>query len=191
QEQEVMPVGSSTPVRFDARIIAATNKNLEREVAENRFREDLFYRLNVIEINLPALRERREDIPLLAKHFVAKTAKSQNAVDKPIAQDALGALVGYSWPGNVRELENAIERAFILSSDQIDVASLPPKIAAEAENAFEMRDPEGIRPTLDEMERRYVLEVLRSVDDDKNLAATILGIDLSTLYRKMKKYEDL
>lgn len=191
QEQEVMPVGSSTPVRFDARIIAATNKNLEREVAENRFREDLFYRLNVIEINLPALRERREDIPLLAKHFAAKTAKSQNAGDKPIAQDALRALVGYAWPGNVRELENAIERAYILSGGEIDVASLPPKIAADAQNAFEMRDPEGIRPTLDEMERRYVLDVLKSVDDDKNLASTILGIDLSTLYRKMKKYEDL
>ncbi len=191
QEQEVLPVGSSTPVKFDARIIAATNKNLEREVAESRFREDLFYRLNVIEINLPPLRERREDIPLLAKHFAAKTAHNQNSEGKTIAPEALRALVAYGWPGNVRELENAVERAFILSGDEIDLGSLPPKVAAESRNSFDMRDPEGIRPTLDEMERRYVMEVLKSVDDDKNLTANILGIDLSTLYRKMKKYEDL
>jgi two-component system NtrC family response regulator len=191
QEQEVMPVGSSAPVKFDARIIAATNKNLEREVAENRFRDDLFYRLNVIEINLPPLRERREDIPLLAKHFAAKTARNQNAVEKSFAAEVMRALVGYAWPGNVRELENAVERAFILSGDEIDLASLPPKITSEVGNSFEMRDPEGIRPTLEETERRYILEVLRSAGDDKNQAAMILGIDLSTLYRKMRKYEDL
>ncbi|MBK8811023.1 MAG: sigma-54-dependent Fis family transcriptional regulator [Acidobacteria bacterium] len=191
QEQEVLPVGATAAVKFDARIIAATNKNLEKEVAENRFREDLFYRLNVIEINLPPLRERREDIPLLAKHFAAKTARNQNAADKPIDQEALRALVGYSWPGNIRELENAVERAFILSGDEIDAGSLPPKVIADSQHAFDMRDPEGIRPTLDEMERRYIVEVLKSVDDDKNQAASILGIDLSTLYRKMKKYEEL
>ena len=190
QEHEVTPVGASAPVKFDARIVAATNKNLETEVAANRFREDLFYRLNVIEINLPPLRQRREDIPLLAKHFSAKAARAQNAPEKPISREAMSALVNHNWQGNVRELENAVERAFILSGDEIDPASLPPKIRAGAENVLEMRDPEGLRPTLEEMERRYILEILRAVGDDKTQAANILGIDLSTLYRKLKKYEE-
>ncbi|MBS1792512.1 MAG: sigma-54-dependent Fis family transcriptional regulator [Acidobacteria bacterium] len=190
QEQEVLPVGSSAPVRFDTRIIAATNRDLETEVAENRFREDLFYRLNVIEISLPPLRTRREDIPLLVRHFVAKAARGQRLAEKPVNREALAALVSYNWPGNVRELENAVERAFILSGDEIDLDSLPPKIRLSASQALEMRDPEGLRPTLDEMERRYIYEILRSTSDDKTEAARILGIDLSTLYRKLKKYED-
>lgn len=191
QEQEVTPVGSSTAVKFDTRIIAATNKNLETEVAENRFREDLFYRLNVIEINLPPLRSRREDIPLLAKHFIAKIAREQNTTDKPIKTEALAALVNFNWQGNIRELNNAIERAFILSGEEIDLESLPPKIKLNAQNSFEMRDPEGLRPTLEETERRYILEILKSVGDDKTAAAEILGIDLSTLYRKLKRYDEI
>jgi DNA-binding NtrC family response regulator len=189
QEHEVTPVGSASAVKFDARIIAATNKNLEKEVAENRFREDLFYRLNVIEISLPPLRERREDIPLLVRHFVARTAKEQNAVEKSVAPEAMKALVNYNWQGNVRELQNAIERAFLLSGEEIDAESLPPKIKNNSSNVFEIRDPEGVRPTLEEMERRYILEILTSVGEDKTQAANILGIDLSTLYRKLKRYE--
>ncbi len=191
QEHEVTPVGASVPVKFDVRIIAATNKNLEKEVAENNFREDLFYRLNVVEVNLPPLRERREDIPLLAKHFSAKAAREQKQSEKQIAREAMSALVGYNWQGNVRELQNAIERAFILSNDEIDVESLPPKVKTNSENAFEMRDPEGLRPTLEEMERRYILEILKAANDDKTQAAQILGIDLSTLYRKLKRYEEM
>ena len=192
QEHEVTPVGSSIPVKFDARIIAATNKNLEKEVSENNFREDLFYRLNVVEVNLPPLRERREDIPLLAKHFSAKAAREQKQTEKPIAGEAMSALVGHRWQGNVRELQNAIERAFILSgSEEIDLESLPPKVKSSLENALEMRDPEGLRPTLEEMERRYIVEILRAVNDDKTQAANILGIDLSTLYRKLKRYEEI
>lgn len=191
QEREVTPVGSTLPVKFDARIVAATNKNLEKEVAENRFREDLFYRLNVIEINLPPLRARREDIPLLAKHFIAEIAKEQNTTEKTIAREALSALINYGWQGNVRELQNAIERAFILSNDEILLENLPPKIRAGAANNYEMRDPEGLRPTLEEIERRYILEVLRSANEDKTAAAEILGIDLSTLYRKLKRYEEI
>jgi len=191
QEQEVTPVGSSTAVKFDTRIIAATNKNLEQEVAENRFREDLFYRLNVIEINLPPLRERREDIPLLAKHFIAKIAREQNTTEKPIKAEAMAALVNFNWQGNIRELNNAIDRAFILSGAEIDLESLPPKIKLDARNNFEMRDPQGLRPTLEEVERRYILEILKSVGDDKTAAAEILGIDLSTLYRKLKRYEEI
>ena len=191
QEQEVTPVGSSTAVKFDTRIIAATNKNLETEVAENRFREDLFYRLNVIEINLPPLRTRREDIPLLVKHFIAKIAREQNTAEKPIKTEAMAALVNFNWQGNIRELNNALEHAFILSGAEIDLKSLPPKIKLNAQNSFEMRDPEGLRPTLEEIERRYILEILKSVSDDKTAAAEILGIDLSTLYRRLKRYEEI
>ncbi len=191
QEHEVTPIGSSVAVKFDARIIAATNKNLETEVAENRFREDLFYRLNVIEIVLPPLRTRREDVPLLAKYFVAKFAKEQNTTEKNITREAMSALLNHTWQGNVRELENAVERAFILSGDEIELENLPPKIKSGAANNFEIRDPEGLRPTLEETERRYILEVLKSVGEDKSAAAEILGIDLSTLYRKLKRYEEI
>ena len=190
QEHEVTPLGTSIPVKFDARIIAATNKNLETETAENRFREDLFYRLNVIEINLPPLRERREDIAPLARHFAAKTARTQNAPEKQFTAEALNTLANYKWQGNVRELENAVERAFILSGDEIDLESLPPKIRHGAENQAETRDSENFSQTLEEVERRYIREIMRSVADDKTQAAQILGIDLSTLYRKLKRFEE-
>jgi len=191
QEHEVTPVGASVPVRFDARIIAATNKNLETEIAEGRFREDLFYRLNVIEIALPPLRERREDVPLLIKHFIAEVAAEQNTTEKIISREAMSALINYHWQGNVRELRNAIERAFILSNDQIELENLPPKIRTGAENNYEMRDPEGLRPTLEEMERRYIREIMTATGEEKIAAAEILGIDLSTLYRKLKRYEEI
>ncbi|MCY7377115.1 MAG: sigma-54 dependent transcriptional regulator [Pyrinomonadaceae bacterium] len=191
QEHEVTPVGASVPVKFDARILAATNKNLESEVAANRFREDLFYRLNVIEINLPPLRERQADIPLLAKHFAAKFAREQNTPEKIISKEAMSALLNYEWRGNVRELENAIERAFILSNDEIELENLPPKIKSGAKHNFEIRDPEGLRPTLEEIERRYIREIMTAAADDKTAAAEILGIDLSTLYRKLKRYEEI
>ena len=191
QEHEVTPVGASVPVKFDARIIAATNKDLSEEVSAGRFREDLFYRLNVIEMSIPPLRERREDIPLLAKHFAAKTARSQNASEKNVSTDVLAALANYDWPGNVRELENAIERAFILSGDEIDLESLPSKIRAATAGSYPSLDGENFRPTLDEMERRYLMETLTSVEGDKAKAASILGIDLSTLYRKLKRYEEI
>jgi DNA-binding NtrC family response regulator len=191
QEHEVTPVGASIPVKFDARIIAATNKNLETEIKENRFREDLFYRLNVIEISLPPLRRRREDIPLLTKHFISRFAREQNTTEKIITREAMSALVNHHWQGNVRELQNAIERAFILSKEEIELENLPPKIRIGAESNFEMRDPQGLRPTLEEMERRYILEIMNSVDEDKAAAAEILGIDLSTLYRKLKRYEEI
>ncbi len=191
QEQEVTPVGSPVPVKFDARIISATNKNLEKEVADANFREDLFYRLNVIEISLPPLRERREDIPLLARHFVARIAREQNTLEKPIAKSAMAALSAYDWKGNVRELQNSIERAFILSDETIEADDLPPKIASSSGAGFEMRDPEGIRPTLDETERNYIVQIMNSVGQDKSAAAEILGIDLSTLYRKLKRYDNM
>ncbi len=192
QEHEVTPVGASLPVKFDARIVAASNRSLEEEISKGTFREDLFYRLNVIEIHLPPLRERREDIPLLAKHFASQTAREQKSVEKQISKEAMTALINYNWQGNVRELQNAVERAFILSNEEIDLESLPSKIKISATaGAFEMRDPEGLRPTLEEVERRYVLEILNTAGQDKTLAANILGIDLSTLYRKLKRYDEI
>jgi DNA-binding NtrC family response regulator len=155
-----------------------------------RFREDLYYRLNVIEIHLPPLRDRREDIPLLAKHFAATFAREQQSPEKAISTQAMSALINYPWQGNVRELQNAVERAFILSGEEIDMACLPDRIRQTSGNGLPMRDPEGLRPTLEEMERRYIAEIMRSVEDDKAQAANILGIDLSTLYRKLKRYEE-
>ena len=187
QEHEVTPVGSAEAIKFDARIIAATNKRLDIEVVDGRFREDLFYRLNVVEIDVPPLRERRDDIPLLVKHFGAKNAQGQNSAEKRVTNEAMVALKGYSWPGNVRELENVIERAVILSGSEIGLDSLPPKVA---ESTSGVSQDTHYRPTLEEMEQCYLLEVLTSVDDDKTQAARILGIDLSTLYRKLKRYEE-
>jgi DNA-binding NtrC family response regulator len=191
QEHEITPIGSTVPVKFDARIVVATNRNLEEEVSKGNFREDLFYRLNVIEVFLPPLRERREDIPLLAKHFVGKTAGEQKQNIKPISKEAMSSLINYNWQGNIRELQNAVEHAFILSGDEIDFDSLPPKIKRNSQHGFEINDLDGLNPTLEEVERRYVLEILKNVNQDKTLAANILGIDLSTLYRKLKRYDEV
>lgn len=185
QEHEVTPVGSSTPIEFDARILAATNRNLESDVASGSFREDLFYRLNVVEIDVPPLRDRREDVPILTKHFLSKATRAQNMPDKVVSPSALTMLVNYNWPGNVRELEHVIERAVILSGDEIGVDDLPPKIRNDAKSAEIL----GAAATLEAVEQRYILEVLGDADDDKTAAAEILGIDLSTLYRKLKRYE--
>ncbi len=186
QEHEVTPVGSAMPQKFDARIVAATNRDLEAEVEKGNFREDLFYRLNVLEISLPPLRERPDDIPALVRHFIGKAASSQNSIAKPIVDAAMSALRAYPWPGNVREMENSLERAFILSGDEIDVESLPPKIRNSAGSAPLMSDEN----TLESIERRHITDTLASMDGDKVEAARRLGIDLSTLYRKLKKYEE-
>jgi DNA-binding NtrC family response regulator len=188
QEHEVTPVGATSSIKFDARIIAATNKTLEIEVNEGRFREDLFYRLNVIEIDVPPLRERPEDIPMLVRHFVAKSAREQNLGDKQIDGEALKLMTTYTWPGNVRELEHVIERAVILSGEVIGRDSLPPKF----DNISGRNSDENDRLllTLDEVERRHMLKVLAKVGQDKMEAARVLGIDLSTLYRKLKRYDE-
>jgi DNA-binding NtrC family response regulator len=191
QEHEVTPLGSSAAVQFDARIICATNRDLEIEVAEGRFREDLYYRLNVIELRLPPLRDRREDIPLLIRAFSSRTANDQKQDEKRIEPQAMAALINYNWPGNVRELQNAIERGFTLGGDSIDLDSLPPRIREAAQGQFTVRDPDGLRLTLEEVERRYILETLATVDQDKTRASDMLGIDLSTLYRKLKRYESV
>ena len=187
QEREVTPVGSSAAEQFDARIVAATNRDLEAEVSAGNFREDLYYRLNVVEIALPPLRERKDDIPLLAKHFVARAARGLDRPAKSIDPGAIDALVAYSWPGNVRELENAIERAFVLSGEVITAEDLSPKIRVDESETKGSQTQDS----LEERERAYVYEVMDSVGNDKVAAAKILGIDLSTLYRKLKRYEEI
>jgi len=188
QEREVTPVGTSTTVKFDARIVAATNRDLEKEVSDGRFREDLFYRLNVVEIDLPSLRERTEDIPLLARYFSGRTARGQNLPEKPITIPAMEALTAYAWPGNIRELENAVERAFILSGDEITVADLPKKVVSDT---FKQVQQDVEMRSLEDVERDYVAEVMTAFDNDKVRAARVLGIDLSTLYRKLKRYDEI
>jgi DNA-binding NtrC family response regulator len=185
QEREFTPLGSDKSVMFDARIIAATNKNLEEEITAHRFREDLYYRLSVINITLPSLRERREDIPLLVRHFIDKYSQQTGLPSKKISDEAMQRLINHEWRGNVRELQNAIERAVTLSDDQIETEHLPQKIR---ETPTAIRDLTGQTLTLDELERRYIFDTLTRVNDDKAQAAELLGIDLSTLYRKLKRY---
>ncbi len=185
QEREFIPLGSSKPITFDARIVAATNRNLDEEIAANRFREDLYYRLSVFSLTLPPLRERREDIPLLVRYFVEKYARALNIPPKPVSEDAMHALINYEWRGNVRELQNAIERAVTLSDDTIEPSHLPQKVL---ETSSAIRDLTGQTLPLEEVERKHIIETLKKVNDDKTRAADLLGIDLSTLYRKLKRY---
>jgi DNA-binding NtrC family response regulator len=187
QERTITPLGSTKAITFDTRIIAATNRNLEDEVKSGRFREDLFYRLNVININLPPLRDRREDIPLIARHFIHRFAIERNAPEKRLSPQALSIMMNYDWPGNVRELENCIERAITLSDEEILPAFLAPKVNANSDT--EVADHiESLDITLDELERRYVLQTFDKCQGDKSKTAQILGIDQSTLYRKLNKY---
>jgi DNA-binding NtrC family response regulator len=185
QEREFIPLGAIKPVTFDARLIAATNRNLEEEIATGRFRSDLYYRLSVINLTLPPLRERREDIPLLVRYFVEKYSRALNIPPKTVSEEAMQALINYEWRGNVRELQNTIERAVTLSEDRIELSHLPEKVR---ETSLGIRDLTGQTLTLEELERRYIFDTLERVNDDKARAAEFLGIDLSTLYRKLKRY---
>jgi len=186
QEKRFYRVGGTEEVSVDVRVIAATNRNLPEEVQQGRFRDDLYYRLNVIEIRLPALRERREDIPLLAEHFVEKIASELGKDISGISADALKVLIAHDWPGNVRELENVIERAIVTShSDMLeaeDFAWLNKRPGME--QSWEVPDI-----SLNELERRAIIAVLERKKGNVKEAAASLGIDRSTLYDKLKRYE--
>lgn len=189
EEKEIRAVGSDKPKKVDVRVIAATHKDLEKAVKEGTFREDLFYRLNVIPIYLPELRERVEDIPLLVEYFLKKYNEEAGR-NVRISREALACMMKYSWPGNVRELENLIERLVVLSTgDEIRVEDLPDHIrVCKAENLVaELTMGEKI--TLEELEKRYILKVLRETGWHKSNAAKILGIDRRTLYRKIEEYK--
>jgi len=188
QHREVIPVGATEPVAIDTRIIAATNRDLDEEIARGNFRSDLFYRLNVIALELPPLRQRPEDIPLLAESFLQQIARARNEEPKTLSAEAAEQLQAYAWPGNVRELENALERAVILSpTGLITAASLPDRIRQrKSEPLISERTAEN--PSLDAIERAYIMWVLGSEGGNKSKAAETLGIDPSTLHRKLFKF---
>jgi DNA-binding NtrC family response regulator len=193
QEGEIRRVGGSEPIKVDVRVVAATNKELEEEVKAARFREDLYFRINVVTIRLPPLRERPSDIPLLVDHFLAKYAARERRADAGVAPAAMELLQRYAWPGNVRELENVIERALALSKDGVILTSdLPPEIVeVSAEGGGAAATTTGgivdDRPTLAELERRYIDLILRETGGNKKRAAEILGIDRRTLYRTLER----
>ncbi len=190
QEHAVRPVGGSREIPFDARIIAATNRDLEAEAEEGKFREDLYYRLNVVQIHVPPLRARGNDVLLLAQYFLERSAKRSGKGVTGISSDAAKKLLEYDWPGNVRQLENWMERAVTLTRfDQITVDDLPEKVregrAARADSGEV--DPEHLL-TLAEHEQRYVERVLDATGGNKTQAAKVLGLDRRTLYRKLERY---
>ena len=182
QEHEIKRVGGTETIKIDVRIVAATNKNLEELVAEKKFREDLFYRLNVVSIHLPSLRERPEDIPLLADHFLKKFAAQNNKPACRISPEAMDILIRYRWPGNVRELENVIERTATLSgTNLIQPEDLPRRLQLEPAQ-MDLRSLPSRIP-LSELEKLYIQKVLEETGGNKKKAADILGIDRRTLYR--------
>jgi DNA-binding NtrC family response regulator len=188
QEREIVPVGATQPVDIDVRVIAATNRDLEEEIRRGSFRSDLYYRLNVISLHIPPLRDRDEDVVLLAEHFLRRVA-AKTGTELQLAPDSIEALQGYGWPGNVRELENALERAAILSrSGTIGLDALPARIVTPAPAPL-VSDRSAANPTLELVERAYIQWVLSAENGNKARAAEVLGIDPSTLYRKLSRYE--
>ncbi len=194
QERSFEPVGGTRPMDVDVRIIAATNKDLEKEVAAGRFREDLFYRLNVVPISLPALRERRSDIPLLLEHFNARLLKTRHRSVKGFTSAAMDKLMSYAWPGNVRELENLVERLTVFCMDEtVDVGDLPPKVAegptvSRSEFFFDLpEDGLDLREVLATLEDRLIRQALERTEWNKNRAATLLRMNRTTLVEKLKK----
>jgi len=188
QEREVIPVGATQAVPVDVRIIGATNRDLEEEIRKGTFRTDLYYRLNVIQLRLPPLRDRREDIDLLARHFLERLGEREGGAARELSEDALEALRRYDWPGNVRELENALERAVVLASDgPLGPASLPDRVRERPEVRLVDEAPPP-NPTMEIIERAYIRWVLDAEGGNKTRAAEVLGIDPSTLYRKLNRY---
>jgi DNA-binding NtrC family response regulator len=189
QEKEIRPVGTNERISIDLRVISATNRDLEADIRAGKFRQDLYFRLNVVQIKLPPLRERRGDIPLLVQHFLEKFSESGRS-SRSIAEDAMARLTSYDWPGNVRELENAIERAVALGSGPIlHSGDLPSNL--QYGTAAERVQPVDDVLHLEEIERRTILRALREAGGDKLVAARLLGIGKTTLYRKLKQYQSL
>jgi DNA-binding NtrC family response regulator len=190
QEKEIRPVGSVKRVSINVRILAATNRDLERAVTEGTFRRDLFFRLNVLTLRIPPLRDRRQDIPLLVAHFMERIGRDAG-IEKKISDECLKALLSYDWPGNVRELENSLERACAISSaSEIQLRDLPTHIYSAPLDllAGTTQSVNGVVP-MAELEKQSILNALTQVNGDKMLAARLLGIGKTTLYRKLKEYE--
>ena len=188
QERVVRRVGGNEPIPVNVRIIAATNRDLKKRVDEGAFREDLYYRLNVVAIRVPPLRERPRDVPLLAQHFVAKHARAAGKSIRGFARETLARLEAYAWPGNVRELEHAVERAVALASSELILPEdLPPELYAATAEPPELP---AVRMTLDELRRWYVKTILEETGGNKVRAAEILGVDRRTLYRMLERDDE-
>jgi DNA-binding NtrC family response regulator len=189
QERKVRPLGSAQEVAYDARVVTATNRDLEELVREKRFREDLFYRINVVRIELPPMRARGDDVLLLAQFFLERAAKRSGKDVSKFGREVAERLLSYEWPGNVRELENCIERAVALARfDALTVDDLPPKVRDyHAEEVFTPSDDPNDLPPMHVVEERYVRKVLDAVQGNKTLAAKVLGFDRRTLYRKLER----
>jgi two-component system response regulator PilR (NtrC family) len=192
EQTEIIPVGYTDPVNTDVRIIAATNRNLRQEVDTGKFRDDLFYRLNVVEIDLPSLSERREDIPLLCQHFLEIYKKHMSRAIQGFTNEAMSAMMQYQWKGEVRELENVIERAVIFcDKDFIGLEHLPEyfrQVAAQ-HPSFSPAGQQTLRDAVKAFERTYIEQVLAQHDRNKEATAQALGVSLSSLYRKMEELE--
>jgi len=190
QEKEIQRVGSDETLHVDVRIVAATNRNLEEGIENGTFREDLYYRLNVVSLSVPSLHERTGDIPLLAQFFLEKFSLKNNKEVKGFSPKAMDYLVKYTWPGNVRELENVIERAIILlRNDYIDVSELPHNVTAQDKENSEQSLTSNIQ-SLEDMEKVFILKTLHSLNDNKSETAKQLKISRKTLHTKLKQYED-
>ncbi len=193
QERKVRPVGDNREIPYDARIVAATNRDLENEVREKRFREDLYYRINVVKVEVPPLRTRGSDTLHLAHHFLKQFAERSGKPTLELSERAAERLMAYEWPGNVRELENCIEHAVALARfDQVTVEDLPEKLRGYLAGSFvaTANDPTEI-VTMEELEKRYLLRVFKLVGNNKSRAAEVLGIDRRTMYRKLERYAAL
>ena len=190
QEQEFERVGGEATVKVDVRVVSATNKDLDAEVAAGRFRQDLYYRLHIIPIALPPLRARREDIPLLCAHFVAKLGPKTNPRVRAVSDAALGRIMAYHWPGNVRELENVIEQALVFAEgEQIAVSALPAFLQGPADpDKLEVPEQMSLPDILDDLERQLILKAYRKANGVKTETARLLGIKTSALYYKLEKY---
>jgi DNA-binding NtrC family response regulator len=190
QERVVRPIGGNEEVRFDVHLVATTNRDLEAAVEAGRFREDLYFRINVIHVEMPPLRARGSDVLLLAQHFLTHHAVKAGKRVTGLSPQAAERLLAYAWPGNVRELQNAMERAVALAQyEQVTVDDLPEKIRAYRPShvLIAAEDPSELVP-LEEAERRYILRAVESLGGNKTLAARVLGIGRKTLYRKLAQY---
>jgi len=190
EDKEVRPLGANKGTAVDVRLISASNRDLEQMVQAGGFRQDLYYRLNVIRIELPALRERAEDIPQLVEFFIRKFNDQGNRKVKGVSEEALAALVNYRWPGNVRELEHIIERAALLGrAPEIGLEDLPPQFLSRNHDPAGLHDARAKHYTLRDLERDYITKVLEATNGRKTEAAKILGVDRTTLYRKLEEYK--
>ena len=197
QEKEIDRIGGKTPIKVDTRIIATSNRNLAQSVKDGAFREDLYYRLNVVNINIPDLKDRPEDVPVLAKHFIKKYAELNGLPMKDLSQEAAALLDNYLWPGNVRELENTMHRAVLLSTgDEIEASAIILTDVSAMRNQQSERNTgtevnySGAGQTLAGMERNLIIDTLKHTFGNRTQAANLLGISIRTLRNKLKQYQE-